>query len=120
MAGWFPTGGSGAVRVGRCSARPHAAGRAGAAVGDRATGAGASGVLMTNPIDLERMRAEFPILERETRPGVRLIYLDSAATSQKPRRVIEAMSSYYEQNNANIHRGVHRLPPGTPPPHPTA
>lgn len=64
---------------------------------------------MTNPIDLERMRAEFPILERETRPGVRLIYLDSAATSQKPRRVIEAMSSYYEQNNANIHRGVHRL-----------
>ncbi|HLB63449.1 MAG TPA: cysteine desulfurase [Anaerolineales bacterium] len=64
---------------------------------------------MAISLDLERVRAEFPILERETKPGVRLIYLDSAATSQKPRRVIEAMNSFYEQHNANIHRGVHRL-----------
>jgi cysteine desulfurase/selenocysteine lyase len=64
---------------------------------------------MTNPLSLERYRSEFPILDRETKPGVRLIYLDSAATSQKPRRVIEAMTAYYEHNNANIHRGVHRL-----------
>jgi cysteine desulfurase/selenocysteine lyase len=64
---------------------------------------------MTNPLSLERYRSEFPILDRETKPGVPLIYLDSAATSQKPRRVIEAMTAYYEHNNANIHRGVHRL-----------
>ncbi len=64
---------------------------------------------MTKPLSLERYRSEFPILDRETKPGVPLIYLDSAATSQKPRRVIEAMTAYYEHNNANIHRGVHRL-----------
>jgi cysteine desulfurase/selenocysteine lyase len=64
---------------------------------------------MTKTLDLETIRAEFPILERETKPGVPLVYLDSAATSQKPRRVIEAMTSYYESHNANIHRGVHRL-----------
>jgi cysteine desulfurase/selenocysteine lyase len=55
------------------------------------------------------LRAEFPVLSRETRPGVPLVYLDSAATSQKPRLVIEAMTSYYERQNANIHRGVHQL-----------
>jgi cysteine desulfurase / selenocysteine lyase len=55
------------------------------------------------------LRAEFPVLSRETRPGVPLVYLDSAATSQKPRQVIEAMTSYYERQNANIHRGVHQL-----------
>jgi len=55
------------------------------------------------------IQSEFPVLSRETRPGVRLIYLDSAATSQKPRQVIEAMTNYYERQNANIHRGVHQL-----------
>jgi cysteine desulfurase/selenocysteine lyase len=63
----------------------------------------------TEAAELQVIRAEFPLLERETAPGVRLVYLDSAATSQKPRRVIEAMSRYYERHNANIHRGVHRL-----------
>ena len=60
-------------------------------------------------LDVDRLRAEFPVLERETRPGVPLVYLDSAATSQKPRVVLEAMTSFYERQNANIHRGIHRL-----------
>ena len=59
--------------------------------------------------DVDRLRSEFPILERETRPGVPLVYLDSAATSQKPRAVLEAMTAFYEHQNANIHRGIHRL-----------
>jgi cysteine desulfurase/selenocysteine lyase len=60
-------------------------------------------------LDVDRLRAEFPVLERETRPGVPLVYLDSAATSQKPRVVLEAMTAFYEHQNANIHRGIHRL-----------
>ncbi|MBM3121694.1 MAG: SufS family cysteine desulfurase [Chloroflexi bacterium] len=63
----------------------------------------------TPVLDVERLRAEFPVLGRETRPGVPLVYLDSAATSQKPRVVLEAMTAFYEQHNANIHRGIHRL-----------
>lgn len=59
--------------------------------------------------DLHKIRRDFPILEREIHPGVRLTYLDSTATSQKPAQVIEAMDSYYRQTNANIHRGVHTL-----------
>ncbi len=60
-------------------------------------------------LDVQAVRSEFPILSREYSPGVPVIYLDSAATAQKPRSVIDAMSSYYELNNANIHRGIHRL-----------
>ena len=60
-------------------------------------------------LDERRIRAAFPILSMETRPGVPLIYLDSAATSQKPEAVIEAMSTYYRRQNANVHRGVHYL-----------
>src|SRR5437868_1436048 len=55
------------------------------------------------------LRAAFPILQREVYPGVPLIYLDNAATSQKPAVVIEAMDRYYRTTNANIHRGLHRL-----------
>ncbi len=58
--------------------------------------------------DVEDIRCDFPILERQI-TGKKLVYLDNAATSQKPRRVIEALTDYYEQHNANIHRGVHRL-----------
>ncbi|NOH13082.1 MAG: cysteine desulfurase [Chloroflexi bacterium] len=60
-------------------------------------------------MDFEKIRADFPILEREVKPGVPLIYLDSTASSQKPRQVIDAMTAYYELQNANVHRGVHAL-----------
>ena len=58
--------------------------------------------------DVARVRADFPILQREIR-GHPLVYLDSAATAQKPRQVIEAVTRYYETGNANVHRGVHAL-----------
>jgi cysteine desulfurase / selenocysteine lyase len=59
-------------------------------------------------LDVARVRADFPILQREigTHP---LVYLDSAATSQKPRSVVEAVDAYYATSNANVHRGVHTL-----------
>jgi len=53
--------------------------------------------------------ADFPILARPTSRGKRLVYLDSAATSQKPRVVIQALVDYYEQYNSNIHRGVYEI-----------
>jgi cysteine desulfurase / selenocysteine lyase len=59
--------------------------------------------------DVAVVRKDFPILDREVRPGVPLVYLDSAATSQKPLRVLDAMRDYDEQHNANVHRGVHTL-----------
>jgi len=58
--------------------------------------------------DVERVRAEFPILE-QTVNGRPLVYLDNGATSQKPRRVIDAIRRYYESDNANVHRGLHAL-----------
>lgn len=58
--------------------------------------------------DLSALRAEFPILKREVN-GQPLVYLDNAATCQKPLAVIEAMNDYYRQTNANIHRGLHTL-----------
>jgi cysteine desulfurase / selenocysteine lyase len=58
--------------------------------------------------DVEKIRHDFPILARDVR-GKKLVYLDNAATSQKPRAVIDAITRYYEQENANIHRGVHFL-----------
>ena len=64
---------------------------------------------MPASLDISRIREDFPILKREVRPGVPLIYLDSTATTQKPRSVLEAMEAFYRTNNANIHRGVHTL-----------
>lgn len=55
-----------------------------------------------------RIRADFPILHQKVH-GHPLVYLDNAATTQKPRQVIDAISHYYERDNANIHRGVHAL-----------
>ncbi len=56
-----------------------------------------------------RIARDFPILAHPTSRGKRLVYLDSAATSQKPQAVIDALVHYYEHDNANIHRGVYEL-----------
>lgn len=59
-------------------------------------------------LHVERVRRDFPILHKPVR-GRQLIYLDNAATTQKPRQVIERLVRYYEQENSNVHRGVHYL-----------
>ena len=61
-----------------------------------------------SPIDVEAVRRDFPILARQVN-GKPLCYLDNAASSQRPRSVIDAISRYYETSHANVHRGVHRL-----------
>jgi cysteine desulfurase / selenocysteine lyase len=61
-----------------------------------------------NALDAERVRKDFPILEREVY-GKPLVYLDSAATSQKPRQVLDTLIEFFEQHNANVHRGVYLL-----------
>ena len=67
-------------------------------------------VLMTAPaFDVTALRREFPILSTTTQDGRPLIYLDNAATSQKPRVVLDAYAEYYEHNNANVHRGLYDL-----------
>ncbi len=58
--------------------------------------------------DVERIRGDFPILDQKVH-GKPLVYLDNAASSQKPRAVIEALKHYYENDHANVHRGVHAL-----------
>lgn len=59
-------------------------------------------------LDIQSIRAEFPILSQKVN-GKPLVYFDNAATSQKPKVVIDAIAAYYEEINANIHRGVHKL-----------
>jgi cysteine desulfurase/selenocysteine lyase len=61
-----------------------------------------------DPVDVSTIRKKFPILERKVN-GRRLVYLDSASSSQKPASVIEAMSHYYETTHANVHRGVYAI-----------
>jgi cysteine desulfurase/selenocysteine lyase len=63
---------------------------------------------MTSRLDVARIKADFPILKRQVR-GKRLVYLDSAATSQKPLAVLDAMDRYYREYNANVHRGVYTI-----------
>ena len=62
----------------------------------------------TRALDVERIRADFPILQRQVN-GRPLIYLDNAATTQKPRQVIDSLVDFYTHTNANVHRGVHTL-----------
>ncbi len=59
--------------------------------------------------DVDKIRKDFPILEREIWDSKPLVYLDNAATTQKPKIVIDSLVNYYENYNANIHRGVHKL-----------
>src|SRR5580700_8699065 len=61
-----------------------------------------------NEYEIESIRAQFPILKTKIH-GKPLVYFDNAATTQKPRVVIDALRQYYESENANIHRGVHTL-----------
>ena len=60
-------------------------------------------------LDIPSIRVDFPILSRQVKPGVEVIYLDSTATTQKPIQVIRSMDEYYKHTNANIHRGIHVL-----------
>ena len=60
-------------------------------------------------LDVERVRADFPILQRTVHDGRPLVYLDNAATTQKPRVVLDRLATYYARENANVHRGVHVL-----------
>ena len=60
-------------------------------------------------LDVEKIRADFPILSRLVHGDKPLVYLDNAATSQKPRQVIDTLVEYYERHNANVHRGIHTL-----------
>ena len=62
----------------------------------------------TRPYDVRAVRADFPILNERVH-GKPLVYLDNAATTHKPQRVLDALNHYYEHDNANIHRGVHLL-----------
>jgi cysteine desulfurase/selenocysteine lyase len=63
---------------------------------------------MPGVLDAELIRADFPILQQEVN-GHPLVYLDNAASTQKPRAVLDALAAYYEHDNANVHRGVHTL-----------
>ena len=60
-------------------------------------------------LDVSRIREDFPVLAKTVYDGMPLVWLDSAATTQKPRQVIQALVDYYEGYNANVHRGVHAL-----------
>ncbi|MFJ2865329.1 cysteine desulfurase [Kitasatospora sp. NPDC087314] len=64
---------------------------------------------MTGLLDTDAIRKDFPVLQRLLHDDKPLVYLDNAATSQKPRQVLEALTAYYERHNANVHRGVHVL-----------
>src|SRR4026207_914897 len=69
----------------------------------------ASSVIEKEPkVDWSRVRSDFPILNQEVN-GRPLVYLDNAATTQKPKAVIDALRHYYEHDNANVHRGIHAL-----------
>lgn len=63
---------------------------------------------VTTELDIAKIRKQFPILQQKVN-GKDLVYLDNAATNQKPRRVLQALTAYYEGFNANIHRGIHTL-----------
>ena len=65
--------------------------------------------MQSSSYSLENVRKDFPVLSRKVRDEKDLVYLDNAATTQKPIHVIDAISNYYKNHNANIHRAVHAL-----------
>ncbi|HEU4911344.1 MAG TPA: cysteine desulfurase [Actinomycetes bacterium] len=64
---------------------------------------------LTTALDVEEVRKDFPLLDRLVHDDKPLVYLDNAATSQKPRQVLDAVDDYYTRHNANVHRGIHVL-----------
>ncbi|UCH83027.1 MAG: cysteine desulfurase [Candidatus Latescibacterota bacterium] len=77
-------------------------------VNHKAAGAGGRSNADTPALDVERIRKDFPVLNQQIH-GKPLVYLDNAATSQKPQAVIDALTHYYAFDNSNVHRGVHTL-----------
>ena len=67
------------------------------------------GVQSAAPLDVDEIRRDFPVLEREVSPDTPLVYLDNAATSLTPEPVLDAMDRYYREYTANVHRGLHTL-----------
>jgi len=65
--------------------------------------------IQANTYSLEEIRKDFPVLNRRVRDDKKLVYLDNAATTQKPNQVIDAITDYYQNHNSNIHRAVHAL-----------
>ena len=65
--------------------------------------------MQANTYSLEEIRKDFPVLNRRVRDDKKLVYLDNAATTQKPNQVIDAITDYYQNHNSNIHRAVHAL-----------
>ena len=65
-------------------------------------------ITKNNILNIQKLRQDFPILSKKAN-GKSLVYLDSGATAQKPKQVIDAISNYYQSQNANIHRGVYQL-----------
>ena len=65
--------------------------------------------VQSNIFSIEEIRRDFPVLSRRVRDDKKLVYLDNAATTQKPNQVIDAITEYYQNHNSNIHRAVHAL-----------
>jgi len=65
--------------------------------------------VQSNIFSIEEIREDFPVLSRRVRDDKKLVYLDNAATTQKPNQVIDAITEYYQNHNSNIHRAVHAL-----------
>ncbi len=70
-------------------------------------------VTATQKLDVQRIRADFPYLDH-LQDGKQVAFLDSAASTQKPRQVLDAMTRFYETSYANVHRGVYRLASARP------
>src|SRR5260370_10983865 len=68
-----------------------------------------TGVSLDTKFDAEAVRRDFPILEKPLPGGMKLVYLDNAATAQKPRQVVEKLAECLENYTANVHRGIHAL-----------